>query len=255
MPASSCWRISSKDMTSTYYYSRKSGLRLEALSNYKTFINIGEERRGTAILIREGLRTENIKRLPSGRGMLIHVQGIYIVTVYAASGVGKRREREDFFVSEVPTFLPTVPMEMILAGDINCVLNNADSTGHNNYSTALWSFVTHSDLHDVWMPTSQRPEYTYYGPQTASRLDRIYVTKDIYGRKTAVEILAPAFTDHHAVKLRIPILTNTLTRGREYWRMNVSYMHEATWNDAFAAQWAIWQAHKRYYPNEVWWWC
>jgi hypothetical protein len=36
--------------------------------------------------------------------------------------------------------------------------------------------------------------------------------------------------------------------------MDVSYMHEATWNDAFAAQWAIWQAHKKYYPNEAWWW-
>jgi hypothetical protein len=72
--------------------------------------------------------------------------------------------------------------------------------------------------------------------------------------KTAVEILAPAFTDHDVVTLRIPIVSNALRRGRGYWRMNVSYMHEATWNDAFAAQWAIWQSHKRYYPNEVWWW-
>jgi exonuclease III len=55
--------------------------KLEALSNYKTYINIGEERRGTATLIREGLRTENLKRLPSGRGMSINVQGICIVTV------------------------------------------------------------------------------------------------------------------------------------------------------------------------------
>jgi exonuclease III len=92
--------------------------KLEALSNYKTYINVGEERCVTAILIREGLRPENLKRLPSGRGMSMHVQGICIVTVYAPSGAGKR-EREDFFVSEVPTLLPTVPMEMILAGDFN----------------------------------------------------------------------------------------------------------------------------------------
>jgi exonuclease III len=35
----------------------------EALSNYKIYINIGEKRRGAAILIREGLETENLKRL------------------------------------------------------------------------------------------------------------------------------------------------------------------------------------------------
>jgi hypothetical protein len=59
------------------------------------------------------------------------------------------------------------------------------------------------------MPTSQRSRYTYNGPQTASRLDRIYVTKDVDGRKTAVEILAPAFT-YHAVTLRIPVLSTHL---------------------------------------------
>jgi endonuclease/exonuclease/phosphatase family metal-dependent hydrolase len=68
---------------------------------------------------------------------------------------------------------------MILAGDFNYVMNNADSTGHKYYGTALRNLVTNIDLHDVWMPTSQRPGCTYYGPQTASRLDRIYVTKDI----------------------------------------------------------------------------
>jgi endonuclease/exonuclease/phosphatase family metal-dependent hydrolase len=125
--------------------------------------------------------------------MSLHVQGICIVTVHAPAGSGKRREREDFFVTEVPTLLPTVPMEMILAGDFKCMLNNADSTGHKNYSTALQNLITNIDLHDVWRPTNQRPGYTYYGPQTASRLDRIYVTKEIYGRKMAVEILAPAF--------------------------------------------------------------
>jgi hypothetical protein len=48
--------------------------KFEALSNYKTYINIGEEMRVTAILIKEGLRSENLKRLHSGRGMSIHVQ-------------------------------------------------------------------------------------------------------------------------------------------------------------------------------------
>jgi exonuclease III len=38
-------------------------------SKYTAYINEGIEKRGTAILVREGLSLTDIKRLPSGRGI------------------------------------------------------------------------------------------------------------------------------------------------------------------------------------------
>ena len=67
---------------------------IEDFTNYITHVNMGDEGRGTAILIKEGLNTGTLKRLPSGRGMALYVHNICIITVYAPSGAEKRRERE-----------------------------------------------------------------------------------------------------------------------------------------------------------------
>jgi exonuclease III len=67
---------------------------IEDFTNYITHVNMGDERRGTAILIKEGLNTGTLKRQPSGRGMTLYVQNICIITVYAPSGAEKGRERE-----------------------------------------------------------------------------------------------------------------------------------------------------------------
>jgi hypothetical protein len=37
--------------------------------------------------------------------------------------------------------------------------------------------------------------------------------------------------------------------------MNVSHLLEDTRLTDFMTQWAKWQIHKKYYPNNVWWWC
>jgi endonuclease/exonuclease/phosphatase family metal-dependent hydrolase len=104
--------------------------------------------------------------------------------VYAPSGAKKRREREEFFAVDVPTLIPNTPTAMILSGDFNCILNSGDSTGQKKkYSWALKNLIVNLDLQDVGSPTGLRPGYTYYGYQSASRIDRIYVTKDLYAQK------------------------------------------------------------------------
>jgi len=87
--------------------------------------------------------------------------------------------------------------------------------------------VNELDLHDVWNATSTNKDFTHYASKTASRLDRIYVTKYLITRKTDVETLATSFTKHFAVVIRIAIDAPIPLWGRGYWQMNVSLLQVA----------------------------
>jgi len=80
-------------------------------------MNIGMDRRGTAILAKDGLALSDIQRLPSGRGMSAQFRGILLVIIYASSGAEKRQERETFCNTEVVHMIPPSCTAMILAGD------------------------------------------------------------------------------------------------------------------------------------------
>jgi len=117
---------------------------------------------------------------------------------------------------------------MLLAGDINCILETNDSTGYKHFSRALARIVNELDQHDVWDVTSTNKGYTHYASKTASKPYRIYVTKHLRIRKTGVEIISTAFTDNFAVELRLAIDAPQPLRGRVCWKMNVSHLHDAT---------------------------
>jgi exonuclease III len=101
--------------------------------SYVIHYNIGTSGRGTAILSRAQLELREILRLPSGRGMAADMQGVWLINVYAPSGAGKRQEREEFFILEVPYLMRPASTSIILGGEFNCVLDNTDITGHYNY--------------------------------------------------------------------------------------------------------------------------
>jgi len=69
---------------------------LSTIRRYSVHMDIGTDRRGTAILAKDGLALSNIQRLPSGRGMSASFRGILIVNIYAPSGAEKRQEGKPF---------------------------------------------------------------------------------------------------------------------------------------------------------------
>lgn len=75
----------------------------EMIRGYTAHLNVGTNKRGTAILTREQISLTNITRLPSGRGMAASYQGIWLVNLYAPSGTANRQEREDFYNAELVT--------------------------------------------------------------------------------------------------------------------------------------------------------
>jgi len=58
---------------------------------------------------------------------------------------------------------------------------------------------------DVWDVNQGRIIYTHYTAQGASRLDRIYLSRQMLKSKQGVESIASAFTDNMAVLLRVSL--------------------------------------------------
>jgi len=110
------------------------GPQLDFIRRYTKHVNIETERRGTAILARDGLILTDVT---SGRGIAAMYNGIRLINVYAPSGAESKQEREWFYNADVPYLLPATERDIILAGDFNCVLSHTDATGHRNNSRAL----------------------------------------------------------------------------------------------------------------------
>jgi len=104
----------------------------DMIRGYTAHLNIGINKRGTAILTREQISLTNITRLPSERGMAASYQGVWFVNLYAPSGTANRQERKDFYNVELVYLMRSLPPTKIVGGDFNCVLSQADCTGNMN---------------------------------------------------------------------------------------------------------------------------
>ena len=199
---------------------------LNTIRRYTVHMNIATDRRGTAILDKEGLALSNIQRIPSGRGISASFRGILVVNIYGRSGAEKMHQREAFYNTDVVHLIPSSSTAMMLAGDVNCVITNDDCPGQRSYSRALAKLIKGLDLIDVWQATPTRNAYTHYTATGASRIDRIYVTHDLPWRQQDAETVATAFTDHFAVIPRFTMDVPCSPRGKGYWLMNVSFLSD-----------------------------
>ena len=141
--------------------------------------NIGTTGRGTAILTRDHIQLTNIVSLPTGRGIAAVFQNVTLVNIYAPSGAERRREREQFFSRDLPYLLQGIPTSLLVGGDFNSVLTNADATGHQNYSRTLQELIRGFDLVDMWETSHGRATYTHYTNRGASWIDKIYASRNL----------------------------------------------------------------------------
>jgi endonuclease/exonuclease/phosphatase family metal-dependent hydrolase len=228
--------------------------KLASIRGYTIHINEGTEKRGTAIAIKDGIQTTDLKRLTTGRGMAVKYEDIWIVNIYAPSGAEKRAEREQFFNTGIMHILPQTNAEMILAGDFNCTVEKSENTGGTNHSRALKELITGLGLKDGWDPKTMKGGYTHITAKSASRIDRIYTTQQLTVRKTGIETIPAAFSDHNAVTIRIATDKPPPTRGRGYWKMNTTLLQEKTFRNKLAEEWANWKTKMKYYQTTAMWW-
>jgi len=205
-------------------------------------------------LTRDLIRLTDIERLPTGRGIAAIFENITIVDIYAPSGAERRREREDFFTTELPYLLQRVPESILLGGDFNSVLTHLDSTGQPNYCWALNELIRGFDLVDMWEMSQERPTYTHYTSRGASRIDRIYASRNISGQKRDAEMRMAEFTDHLAVVIQIALDVTTMRRGRSYWKMKTALLRDGTFQQLLRQRWTDWSKRTQHYPTLMMWW-
>ena len=121
----------------------------------------------------------------------------------------------------------------ILGGDFNCILEKTDSTGIHNYGQALAELIQGFKLQDSWQGNPSRKAYIHYSASGATRIDRIYLSQEMFTRKLSMEAAVAAFTEHLAVCLRLNIDVPILRRGQGLWkiipfspRTNASWQYE-----------------------------
>ena len=142
-------------------------------------VNIGTSMRGTALLARNEITLTNIIKVPSGRAMGATYSGLLIIKVYAPYGTAGQKDRESFYTSELTCVLQAASHNVILGGDLNCVMHPVDTTGPFLTSRALMEIVRGLALADTWTQDPLRPRYTHYSPNGASRID-LYIRLTLY---------------------------------------------------------------------------
>jgi len=111
------------------------------MQGYHVTANVGSTGRGTAIIHKLQIQFQRIECITSGRGIAAYLADTCIINIYAPSGTAKRTEGEEFFNVDVLGLLPLSPVQLIIAGDISCVLGNKDCTGQRTSSQALQRLI------------------------------------------------------------------------------------------------------------------
>jgi len=132
---------------------------------------------------------------PPGHATAAKFREIWIINVYAPSGMAMKQEREHLFNS----YLLTGEMgHILLGGDFSCILEASDTTGGFTYSRELEELVHGLALTDTWQGNPTHKVYTQYSESGATRIGRIYATRELLERKLGVEAIVAQFTDHLA---------------------------------------------------------
>jgi exonuclease III len=226
----------------------------DQIKHRNCYFNIGTEVRGTAITTKDYIELKEIQRLPSGRGIAGWWNDLYIVNLYAPSGTGKKKERDEFYSLELPHLLQNASQDYIIAGDFNCVIRHEDSTGTPTTSKPLETFITSCKLTDAWDSSRNNVGYTHYTTHGATRIDRLYLSQAMLTRKISTTTLAAAFTDHHAVKLTLQGQRVMQQWGNGYWKLNITLLTTADVQNRFKQQWEEWGKKKKWYRDVGHWW-
>ncbi|KAE8737538.1 hypothetical protein FOCC_FOCC016998 [Frankliniella occidentalis] len=208
---------------------------------YTEVVNAGENKRGTAVLVKEELETTLLLALPSGRATAVQVENITFICIYAPAGARRRQERETFFSTDIAPLLASAGEHVILGGDFNCVLEAGDNTGAPNASPALSRLTRTLQLLDVWPTLRAEAGHTFITTQSSARLDRFYCSRSLAPLLQYVETTAVASSDHLAV-------TCTLSgarapppprRPQASWTIDATALKHPDFLPGFAREWAL----------------
>lgn len=225
------------------------------LPGYNVVSNIDVARRGTAIALKHHIQFSNVERSLNSRLIALRVnESITLVNVYAHSGSQNRTQREELFNFTLSHYLRHNTQHIILGGDFNSVIRPCDATGDSNFSLALKNFVQHLKLHDVGVgPNDGNRQFTYITHNSASRIDRIYVSSGLRNNLRSMDTHVCSFTNHKAVTVRLTLPNLGREPGRGYWSLRPCVLSPENIEE-LQLKWDYWTRQRRQYNSWIDWW-
>ena len=101
----------------------------------------------------------------------------------------------------------------------------------------------------MWTEPITRHVYTLYSITGATRIDRFYVTPNLYEKKVAAETVVAAFTDHHSVILNLDVDASHLRRGKGLWKLHADLIHDPACAATLPREWKRWKHQQRHFPD------
>jgi exonuclease III len=160
------------------------------ITGYSTYLNIGTNMRGTAILARDEFPHTNVTSVMTGRAIAADHNGIRLVNVYATADMDRRAQGS---ISLIPSCRHFVCGLSIFIHWCGLQLCSTDTRRPFTTFCALSEIVPGLGLADARSQDHQRPAYTHYSPSGVTRIDHFYMTQGLLGRKTGIEILPYCF--------------------------------------------------------------
>lgn len=132
------------------------------LPNHEIILSYSNLSRSTAVAVRKSFNFSDLIVDPSGRIISLIINGINFINVYAQSGSQFKKERNDFFTETIALHLNKNYQDLVIGGDFNCFLTDADSKGANNFCQGLQQLVDKMKLNDVAKKISKKPAFTFF---------------------------------------------------------------------------------------------
>lgn len=230
------------------------------LPQYAAYVNISKDGKGTAVLVRKSIEVKDPLLDPSGRIVSLEIGEINFVNIYGHSGSQFRVERDDLFKNKLAIHLnkPSVKGHVI-GGDFNCVVDSEDVKGRAyNVCSGLKSLITLFNLKDLdkQLNSYSPRKFTFVRNDSASRIDRFYVSSELITRMTNFETVPVAFSDHHAIKFKYKLTIQEIPvlRGRGYWKINTSFLNDENISRQFKEVYDQLKQRRKYNSNFAEWW-
>ena len=201
---------------------------------------------GTAILPSHlALVFGTIRKDEDGRVVAAEVKHnvfvINVVNTYAPTSSRSVSVREDFLNSLYNYIHPN--MVNILGGDFNTmdnpILDIYPPNPKITQITQLTDLCRACDLRDNFRTLyPNKQSFTWRGPLSASRLDRIYVNKNVEIIQALMEPSPHLDHDMAITQLNIPLLD---PRGKGFWKNNTSVYKLEEFQEELEVRWAKWR--------------
>ena len=196
---------------------------------YNCYCNVTETGRGTAILWKETFIVTNQRTIVPDRLMSIDF-GLYtLINVYGPSGRARRQDRADLYSTNLNLYLAGIRNRIkVLGGDFNCIVEKRDAKNNpgQKMSKELKVVLMNNDMIDAYRHVNPATDgFTFIRKNSASRIDRLYVSRAILNSVTAADLIPTPSSDHNAVLIEIndnvaAIDTNEQSKRHTYWKLN-----------------------------------